>query len=163
MGFDKSQLNFHGEPHVAWLNKLLQSFCAQVFVSGSPKKINGNFNFIEDHYATGGPMNGILSALKLHPHVPMLVVPVDMPGLNNESISYLLNHCDRAKPATCFIHNNTIEPLPLLLEPAAYPLLFNRFEQGNESLHNFLTEEHVHSVAIDNLGWLQNVNSPWQI
>src|SRR5690349_32843 len=126
MGFDKSQLLFHGEPQVAWLNKLLQTFCSQVFVSGSPNKIHGDFDFIEDHYDTGGPMNGMLSAFRLFPNTAMLVVPVDMPGITQEAINYLLNHRDQTKPATCFSNNIAIEPLPIILETTAYPLLLHR-------------------------------------
>jgi molybdenum cofactor guanylyltransferase len=165
MGSDKALLNFHGEPQVVWLHQLLQSFCEHAFVSGSREKIPYPFNFIEDHYETGGPMNGILSAFRLHPDVAWLVLPVDMPNVNVQVIDYLLEHRDDSKLASCFLNpiNNDVEPLPIILEPVAYLLLLSRFMQKNESLHRFLKLPEINIIPAPDAKWLDNVNFPWQV
>lgn len=164
MGFDKSQLNFHGEPQVVWLNTLLPAFCHQVFVSGSPARISGQFNFIEDYYETGGPLNGILSAFRQYPSSAWLVIPVDMPNLNEEVIAFLLKQRNQNKLATCFVtREGNIEPLPVILESSAYPILLNKFSQGDASLNRFLKNEFIARIAIPNMSWLDNVNTPSQL
>ena len=161
MGFDKARLDFHGETQVSWLYKMLQPFCQDVFVSADPSKISGNFNFIKDHYQTGGPMNGILSAFLLLPTATWIVVPVDMPNVDAATIFYLIeNHHDN-KPATCFLSNdkNWPETFPVILTPSAYPMLVDRFKLNDASLNGFLrTTDSVH-IKPKNRDWLSNINS----
>jgi molybdenum cofactor guanylyltransferase len=165
MGFDKALIDFHGEPQVTWLHRVLQSFCERVFVSGSPSKIDGDFNFIEDQYETGGPLNGILSAFNLHPQASWLVVPVDMPRLNDEVVAFLLKRRDEKKMATCFAHanNNMVEPLPVILESPAFPILLDRFRRGHSSLNSFLKSVDSGKICPLDEGWLASVNSPDQL
>lgn len=162
MGTNKALLNYHGEPQVQWLNKILQTFCADVFVSGDKGKIPGDFKFIPDHYETGGPMNGILSAIRLQPFVAWLVVAVDMPHVDQHAISYLLEKRNEARIATCFVHpkSNMIEPLPVILELKAYPLLHLFFGKKNTSLNNFLGSSDTNFVQSIDPKWLDNINSP---
>ncbi len=165
MGFDKSLLNFYGEPQVNWLYHLLQSFCEKVFVSGVQDKVGGGFNFIPDHFDSGGPMNGILSAFRVHPSVAWLVVPVDMPHVDDAVLKFLLSHRDETKPATCFLNpdGNLIEPFPVIVEPKAYAMLLQRFNQNEDSLTGFLkTIPHAHIMAPDST-WFINVNKPEQL
>jgi molybdenum cofactor guanylyltransferase len=162
MGFDKAQLDFHGEPQVSWLNSLLEIFCGKIFVSGSPANIPGGFDFIEDRYESGGPLNGILSAWYLHPTASWLVVPVDMPNVNREVVSLLVQGRTENREAVYFLHptTNLIEPLPLILEPSAYPNLLKQFQQGNTSLNSFLKAGSGIPIIIQDPAWLLNINSP---
>jgi molybdopterin-guanine dinucleotide biosynthesis protein A len=165
MGFNKIMLDFHGEPQVVWLHKLLQSFCSKVFVSGRPDIIPGEFEFIEDHYESGGPMNGILSAMRLHPSASWLVVPVDMPNVDGAVIRFMLAKRDESKTATYFTdaQGQAIEPLPIILEASAFQLLMNRFEQGEASLNKFLKSTQSIPIIAQDPKWLINVNSPEQL
>ena len=164
MGFDKAQLNFHGVNQVLWLNNLLGKFCEKVFVSGSPTKIDGDFNFIEDQFHRGGPLNGILSAFKHYPDIDWLIVAVDMPSVNTETLDYLFQSHQEKYFATCFKgSNNLIEPLPVILNQSAYPILFNEFNKGNESLVQFLNNNKCNIIECPNTDWLRNVNEPSQL
>ena len=165
MGFNKAFLDFHGEPQVSWLYKLLQSLCDKVYVSGSPDKIPGDFNFMEDRYETGGPMNGILSAFNAHPAVGWLVTAVDMPNVNKDVLNYLLQKNDKRFMAACFIHpdSHTVEPFPVVLQPSCYPVLLNRFSQKNDSLNNFLQTTPVAKVQAKDAQWLININTQSQL
>ncbi len=158
-------LDFHGEPQVVWLHKLLQSFCTKVFVSGRANIIPGEYEVIEDHYESGGPMNGILSAMRLHPSASWLVVPVDMPNLDGAVIKFMLANRDESKTATYFVdpQGQAIEPLPIILEASAFPLLMNRFEHGEDSLNKFLKSTQSNQITAQDPKWLINVNSPEQL
>ncbi len=158
-------LDFHGEPQVVWLHKLLQVFCTKVFVSGSPHNILGEYDVIEDDYETGGPMNGILSAMRLHPSMAWLVVPVDMPNVDETVIRFMIANRDESKTATYFVDpsGQTIEPLPVILEPSAFQLLMTKFEQGEASLNKFLKSTQSIQIIAPDHQWLMNVNSPEQL
>jgi molybdopterin-guanine dinucleotide biosynthesis protein A len=161
MGFDKARLNFHGVDQVTWLNNLLGAYCEKVFVSGSPEKIKGEFNFIEDIYDRGGLMNGILSAFKKYPNNSWLVLPVDMPNIDSMVIEFLIKHHDSSKYATYFIsQSNRIEPLPVLLESKSYPVLLKEFLNYEESLYSFLERKPSNQIVAINEKWLINKNYP---
>ena len=161
MGFNKAQLNFHGTDQVNWLNDLLNHYCEQVFVSGSPEKIKGEYNFIEDVYDRGGPMNGILSAFRQHPDKAWVIVPVDMPNIDQNAIEFLIKNRNTTKLATCFLkQGKNIEPLPVLLETQAYPLLLKNFTQMKESLNEFLKENPTEKIMTEEIRWFVNVNYP---
>ena len=158
-------LDFHGEPQVVWLHKLLQIFCTKVFVSGRPDTIPGECEVIEDHYESGGPLNGILSAMRLHPSASWLVLPVDMPNVDGTVIRFMLTNRDESKIATYFVdpQGQAIEPLPIILEASAFPLLMNRFEQGEASLNKFIKSAPSNQIIAQDPTWLTNVNSPEQL
>lgn len=164
MGFDKAQLNFHGVDQVTWLHDLLSPYCEKVFVSGSPLKIKGNYNFIEDVYDRGGPMNGILSAFKKFPDRSWLIVPVDMPNIRTQAIDLLVQSHHSKFLATSFINpESKVEPLPLITNARAYPVLLKFFLDGKESLAIFLREQRCLAIKIPDVQWLKNVNVPSQI
>lgn len=165
MGFDKAQLNFHGTPQVDWLHRLLTKSCEEVFVSGNPNKIQGDFKFIEDSYERGGPMNGILSAFRLYPERTWIVIPVDMPNVNDVVIRFLSKYRDASKPATCFINpaGEMIEPFPVILESSAYPELLTLLNKGEESLSGFLKTTNSVKVLAPDARWFRNVNTPSQL
>lgn len=139
--------------------------CDDAFVSGNPEAIAGDFKFIHDQYETGGPMNGILSALQKHESAAWLAVPIDMPHLDEGVISYLLQNRDVAKQATCFVNEDgkTIEPLPVTVEPSAYALMLDWFDKKNSSLNDFLKNTDVKKVHVPDIRWLKNVNTADQL
>lgn len=165
MGFDKAQLNFHGLPQANWLHVLLNKYCDKVFVSGSSNKIQSNFEFIEDYYDRGGPMNGILSAFRLNSEKAWLIVAVDMPNVDDEVMAFLLNHRDPSNTATCLVNPNgeIPEPFPVLLESSAYPELQTLFNKGEESLSGFLKTTNSARVLAPDASWFRNVNTPSQL
>lgn len=162
MGSDKALLNYHGEPQVLWLQKMLQKFCGDIYVSGDPAKIPGDYQFILDHYETGGPMNGILSAIQLHPSVAWLVLAVDMPNVDQHVISFLLKKRIESRIATCLVHptTNMIEPMPVILEQDVYPVMLLHFTKKNTSLNNFLGSHNTNFVQAIDSKWLDNINTP---
>jgi molybdenum cofactor guanylyltransferase len=163
MGADKSLLNYRGKPHREYLYELLSAFCSRVFTScRKDQKIPPALNPITDFYNFPGPINGILSAFREYPDTSWLIVAVDMPFVDDGVLQHLLNHRDKNKLATCFLHlpENFPEPLLTLWESSAYPLLLSYAESGNISPRVFLETHAVHMITPPDQKVLLNINSP---
>lgn len=163
MGTDKSLLSYHGMPHREYLFELLSAYCSRVFTScRKEQEIPAALNPIADYYNFPGPINGILSAFRAHPETSWLIVAVDMPFVDKGVLQQLLNHRDKNKLATCFLHlpETFPEPLLTLWETSAYPLLLRYAESGNISPRVFLESHAVTMITPRDQKILLNINSP---
>ncbi len=86
---------------------------------------------LDDTEADRGPMAGILAVLRYHPSSAWLVTPCDMPLLEPEILSLLIQGRNPARLATAFRfeHSPRPEPFPCIYEPACREL----FEQAMKS------------------------------
>jgi molybdopterin-guanine dinucleotide biosynthesis protein A len=141
MGFDKRNLIFHQKPQDVFLLELLEKYCDKVFISCKEGQTTAtNQNTIFDCFEINSPLNGILSAFTSHAPASWLTVPVDMPGIDEEIIEYLLNNRDIEKLATCFFDSSGKYPEPLLAiwEKACLPQLLDFSTKGGVSPRDFL-------------------------
>lgn len=161
MGSDKALIDYHGKPQREYLYELLCEFCAKVYLSCKSAEANSRFPLIADRFSIESPLNGILSAFRTDPDLPWLVVAVDMPFVDRSTIRYLITHRDPSKVATCFSDSDGKLPEPLLTiwEPAAGPLLFQLFEDGNISPREFLKNHNIKMLTIPDKKALVNINS----
>lgn len=159
MGIDKSTLDYHGQPQLNFMVELLSKFCDTVLVSTGKGQ---GLNSLSDRFEIAGPMNGILSALTVHPKNAWLVVAVDMPNVNVDAIKSLIAHRDPSKLATCFFNSaeNFPEPLLTIWEPTAAQPLMKFVEAGKISPRGFLQANDVKLVQASDPSILLNINSP---
>lgn len=148
MGSDKSLLNFHGKPQRDHLFEMLSIFCERVFLSckkGSPQP--AHLQPLPDKFVMKSPLNGILTALSAEPENAWISVPVDMPFVDKKIVSFLIQHRDPTKVATCFYDSEGENPEPLLAiwEPKAYIYMIEFYHQGKTRPREFLQ---THDVAI---------------
>lgn len=163
MGTDKSLLDYRGKPQREYLFELLSTFCSRVFTScRQDQDVPASLNPITDHYNFAGPINGILSAFRIHPDKSWLIVAVDMPFVDDGALQLILDHREKEKIATCFLHmpENFPEPLLTLWEASAYPLLLHYVESGNISPRVFLETHEVKLITPPDQKILLNINSP---
>ena len=126
MGRDKAALEYHdGVPHVRRTAQLLDGVCERVFISRridqADDALFSGYAAIPDAFDIGGPLNGILSALKAHPDAAFLVAACDLPFLSAEALAALVAARDADKPMTVFdnpARDNMPEPLCAIYEPA---------------------------------------------
>ena len=163
MGSNKALMNIHGIPQVGWAKNLLSNCCDKVFVSVADRELPGNFEFIHDQYTTGGPLNGILSAFKSYPQATWLVLPVDMPNLSADALSYLIKKRNEGSVAICFGADGKIETLPIIVESSGYQDLLKHFNNGEHSLNKILRSINCEVVRCPDKNWLLNVNEPNQL
>jgi len=163
MGQDKSLLEYHGLPQREYLFALLQRFCARVYTScRADQSVPAYLNPLPDALAIKGPMNGIVSAFRAHAHTAWLVIAVDMPFVNEVSISELLMQRAASAPATCFMNpeNGLPEPLCTVWEASAYALLETFVSSGEISPRKFLADHRAHLVTPQDARVIINVNTP---
>ena len=166
MGQDKSQLTYHGKPQREHLTDLLKPYCNQVYWSVNAHQATALPHFeqlcIVDAFDWPGPLNGILSALRLNPAVTWLVVACDMPLLTARSFDALTNRRNMAKLATVFYDSDGRLPEPLLgiYEPAFAPIIDRAVANGQYSPRQLLMVNDIQLVTAPDIRELTNVNDP---
>lgn len=166
MGHDKSLIEYHNMSQREYLFNMLKNFCATVFTSCKiTHTIPIRFNPLPDHYDFDSPMNGILTAFTHDALAAWLTIPIDMPLIDVEIISYLISKRDATKVATCFYDSDGKNPEPLVAiwEPRAYPLMLNFYKSGKISPRDFLKHEDVNIIQIPDRNALVNINSPEEL
>lgn len=166
MGHDKSLIEYHNISQREYLFNMLRNYCAAVFTSCKiTHTVPVRFNPLPDKYDFDSPLNGILTAFAHDTIAAWLTVPVDMPLIDVEIISYLLSKRDTNKVATCFYDSDGKEPEPLIAvwEPRAYPLLVSFNSAGKISPRDFLKQHDAHILEIPDRNALANINSPEEL
>ena len=108
MGQDKALLELEGETLMHKTARILTELGAsQVFICRN----QNSQGFIQDVFPHCGPLSGIHSAL-LHTDLPVLVVPVDLPLLQFDSLQPLLSKAIERDDNVHFENNN----LPALIQ-----------------------------------------------
>jgi len=165
MGEDKAYLEFHGKPQIEYIYDLLQKYCLEIFLSKrTDQKAHKNIPFINDadEFSNHGPLGGILSAMKVYPHVDWLVMACDLPFVADKTIQTLMAHRDPQKQATAFISTQDAFPEPLcaIWEGHAYDSFFKLFKEGIHCPRKILIKSDTHLLKQDNPHWLDNINTP---
>lgn len=163
MGRDKGLISYHGKPQRDYLFELLQELCVQVYTSCRPEQeVSDLLNPLRDGLSIQSPLNGILSAMREHPDKAWLTVPVDLPNITLDLLRHLTRRRDPVRLATCFFDDDAQAPEPLLViwEPIAKPLLEAAATQGNISPRSFLETNDVQIIHGIHPSAFLNINDP---
>ena len=165
MNKDKSKLVYHDNlPQHEYLTNLLGNFCENVFVSArdEAQAVDYKNDVITDKFIGLGPYGGILSAFQTNPNSAWLVVAVDLPYLDEATISNLITKRNTSRAATCFIDpkNEFPEPLITIWEPRAYPILLKFLSKGYSCPRKALINSDVEIISDRDVKALTNVNTP---
>ncbi len=161
MGHDKTLINYHGTNQVDHLSGIMAPFCQDVFVSLRSDQDNVFQPIaIEDQYLDLGPFGGMLSAFRSDPNAAWLVIASDLPFVNEQVISTLMNERDRSKMATCFIRPDAEFPDPLctIWEPKSYLSLLEFMALGYSCPRKVLINNDVKEIPLEDATILMNVN-----
>lgn len=163
MGFDKTIIEWHGKDQRGYMADVLNEICNDAFIScreDQQQEIN-NYKTIPDTFTGLGPYGAILSAFRQNPDAAWLVVATDLPLLDRETLSYLVQHRDTSKIATTFEspHDGFPEPLITIWEPKAYPILLSFLAQGYSCPRKVLRNNDVLIVEAQHPEKLMNVNT----
>ncbi|GJM62678.1 NTP transferase domain-containing protein [Persicobacter diffluens] len=164
MGEDKSQQNYTGKKQWEKGIELLKPFCQEVFIScnAQQKEQYPGQNLIIDRFLGLGPMGGILSAFQADPDAAWLVIAVDLPLLNEQTLSTLVEHRQSGKVATCFkIEDRPFpEPLITIYEPRAYVKLLQYMSLGYSCPRKLVINENCEVIPLADGTNLTNANTP---
>jgi molybdopterin-guanine dinucleotide biosynthesis protein A len=166
MGKDKSSIDWHGKEQQYYLADLLESFCAEVFISRREEVQNEkdlHYKILVDSYTGIGPYGAILSAFRFQPDFAWLVVACDLPLIDKNILSYLLENRDETKIATTFKSpfDGLPEPLITIWEPKSYEVLLSNLSNGYTCPRKVLIKsDDVHILQPPDANSLINVNTP---
>lgn len=165
MGRDKGTISYHGLPQREYMYHLLDQFCECTFLSvrkDQKTEVPAELVCIVDGDVFPGPFNGILSAHLEYPDVAWLVVACDMPLLDSEHISLLIQARDPGKDATAYAgkHSALPEPLCAIWEPRVLKKAVRTIAAGKGSgPRNFLLHASTKMVRPEDDRILTNINS----
>ncbi|MEN8247641.1 MAG: NTP transferase domain-containing protein [Bacteroidota bacterium] len=162
---DKSQLIYHeGLPQHEHMFNLLDKFCQKTFISVRDDEQAATYSTptISDKFVGLGPYGGILSAFQDNPNTAWLVVAVDLPFVDKNTISQLVQARNIHKTATSFLDRKDEFPEPLITiwEPKAYPVLLEFLSKGYSCPRKALINSDVEIIADRDKNILMNVNTP---
>lgn len=162
MGFDKRLMKVHAQNQQEYLTTLLGRYCEKIFLScKDATEIPVHLNPLVDQFEMRSPLNGIASALMLHPQKDWLIVAVDMPFVDDECITTLLKQRSQQYLATCFLDSDDKLPEPMLgvWERGAQTALTDYIKAGNKSPRLFLEQHAVNCIKSNNKKTLLNINT----
>jgi molybdopterin-guanine dinucleotide biosynthesis protein A len=163
MGRDKGSLDWEGRPLVFHQAAKLQQLVPEVYIScrhEQARDYSGAFPLLPDSLPSGGPMSGLLSAMRQRPELAWLVLAVDMPLLQVAHLQWLLDRRDPGAIATVFRQaDGIIQPLVGVWAPAAAPLLEKAFAEGKFSLRRLLERSNAHILDAPADVDLANINT----
>ncbi len=161
---NKSLIVYHEEAQWLHLYHLLQSKCAETFISCTKKnaQLFQEKPIITDTLTGYGPLSGILSALLKFKNKAILVLACDLPLLNEETINQLINERDPTKMATTFLNPDStfLEPLITIYEPKALQIMLSMLAQGYTCPRKMLMQNEVKILNPLAAHTLQNINHP---
>ena len=169
MGNEKSNICYYGKPHSIHTADLISEFCDKTFLSyrKSQKGIpTPDYPIICDTYDNIGPMSGLLSAMELHPTVAWLLMACDMPYIDKETISHLIDQRNGDLDSTSYWQQSEDgsytypEPLISIYEPKLFDDMITATHNGSYSLSRLLRQASVKKLNIKEPYKLQSVNTP---
>jgi len=166
MGQDKAFLAYHDLEEWERVRHCISPLVDQTYISlrsdQAEDKRFENELCIPDHWDNIGPMNGIASAMQSHPQAAYLVVPCDMPGLDEATVRSIINQRDIQCHATVYENDQgKLEPLCAIYEPIVQQALVESIAKKKFSLNRCLHEWYIQRVSMNsNMSTLNNINTP---
>jgi molybdenum cofactor guanylyltransferase len=163
---DKAALLVGGETQLARAVRLLRTVCDDVFVSVRSDQrddvTRAAYPQILDELQNVGPAAGILAALATRPDHAWLVVAVDLPLLDSETLAHLVRSRAANQMATAYIsaHDGLPEPLCAIWEPASRVALTAFIAEGRHCPRKFLINHPVGLIPLLTPDALANINTP---
>jgi molybdopterin-guanine dinucleotide biosynthesis protein A len=166
MGRDKALLVRDGKSQLAHVAMLLEGVTRRVYVSSRQEQQNdperGRFENIVDRYENIGPIAGILSAMDAHPHTDWLVVACDLPNLDEQTLSFLIEKAESKQPFTAFksSYDGLPEPLCALYRSGSEAIIRRFVEDGIVCPRKILIRSDTMLLEQPNPAALDNINTP---
>ncbi len=165
MGHDKGLAQWHGKAHRYYLADMLSAFCAKVFISCREEQvgeIEAPYTALTDAVEGMGPMGGLLTAFQKHPGNAWLVTACDLPLLDTNTLTFLVNNRNLLSIATTFEspHDGLPEPLITIWEPSSYPILQQKANEGFTCPRRVLIHNNITILQPPVPNALLNANTP---
>jgi molybdopterin-guanine dinucleotide biosynthesis protein A len=166
MGRDKALLQHGGRTQLSRAMSLLERHVDRVFVSTRPDQHDEperqRYPQVVDRYRNLGPVAGILSALEHEQHVSWLVLACDLPNVDDDTLSFLLENRSLERPFTAFrsSHDGLPEPLCAIYRPESRAIIGQFVEDGIVCPRKMLIRSDTCLLQQPDPSALDNVNTP---
>lgn len=166
MGSDKALLQRDGRSQLAHTVALLSRYTTGTYVSTRKTQQNeperARYPQIVDRYDDLGPVAGILSAMQTDPQAAWLVLAVDLPNIDDDTLRFLVDSRNPARPFTAFrsADNALPEPLCAIFEPSARALIDDFVGQGMLCPRKMMIRSETCLLDQPNVRALDNMNTP---
>lgn len=165
MGRDKGTMIWQHEPLIRHQLQLLHTLTDNVLISCREEQRTLYSSYGElliDQLPPSGPISGLLTAFRHDPSHAWLVIPVDMPHMDQVHLARLIDARDQEAIATVFIDpvHQILQPLAAIWEPSSMPILESAWTNERFSLRRLLEKHRVASVPVESSHVLHNLNRP---
>jgi len=165
MGTDKSELIFRdGLTQKQRGLQLLTSVCDEVFISvrDDDAAAKESTPTIIDAFGSIGPLGAIASAQQFDPDATWLILACDLPLLEKENLTTLINARDTSKDATYFVSATDAtfpEPLCTIWEPSSATAVRAAVDDGRRCPLSVLKNLNANALPSPGLWTLANTNT----
>jgi len=165
MGADKGLMDFHGRKLIEYPLSLLRLYTEALIISANNTDY-GQFGVqvIPDKVSESGPLSGVAEALKYSSTEWNIVLPCDMPFINQDLIDILLKSTVGFLGAVP-VHSKYLEPLCAVYHKGMLPVFEDALSRNELSLHAIIRTAGLYLVSVDDLlrvhpFMFSNFNSP---
>ncbi len=168
LGKDKYLIEYHGVPQVQYLYTLLVSMGLETFISCSTaqeENLKPKYPVIVDKFKEIGPMGALSVALEVKPSAAWLVVACDLPFVNEETISALIEARSKEHMLTTYQDSKSdfFETTISIYEPQVDVVMKRAYAEGQYSLRKAIDHEQIKIIQSANPHELFNANTPEEV
>lgn len=168
LGKDKYLIDYHGVPQVQYLYKLLVSLGLETFVACSKAQeddLKQDFPLIVDKFKEIGPMGALSAAFEKEPSVAWLVVACDLPFVNEETISALIEARSRKHLLTTYqdFKSDFFETTISIYEPQVDVVMKGAYTVEQYSLRRAIDHSQIKIIQSNSSNELFNANTQEEV
>ena len=166
MGKDKTHIHYHGKPQFAHIYSICEEMGIEPFVSCRAEQAanfhENGFRTIADRIIDMGPLGGIASAFMHSPNHAWMVIASDVPFIDRETFSELIENRSTLHTATAFQSpfDQFPEPLIAIWEPKAFQMIMSFIGLGYSCPRKVLIQTEAKVIHAAHPEKLENVNTP---
>lgn len=148
---DKALLEIHGRPMVQIAVEKLQTFCAEVWISGNRDDLGSFAPVVHEERVDCGPAAGIEAGLKASRHEWAMFIPVDVPLVPGEFLRLWVEEALRVRMSVSYLGVLGKQPAFCLLQRDRQVAFSRLLEEGELRLEPLLNS----TAAADGLAsWM---------
>lgn len=166
MGRDKALISYHAQPQFLHLTHVLKSLHIRPFISCRPEQVpffeDHGLDVIPDRMVDLGPLGGMVSAMMHHPDHAWLMLACDVPGVDADLITELIQARNPASIATAFAGSlqGFPEPLIAIWEPKSIMPAMQTIALGSSCPRKVLIQYQATTIRAQHPEKLDNINTP---
>ncbi len=164
MGTDKSDLVYHQQRQSEHVSSIMHPFCKTVYLSVGQSHMRQSsvlYPIIKDVRDNNGPMTGLYSAILFDAKLAWLILPCDLPFLDQAVLRKLINEINSDHDVICYFNKarNQAEPLVSIWNPSSFEKVKERYKAKQYSMYGLIQELKSKYIEMEDDSKLMNVNT----